>query len=80
MQLVLQGAVMAHGLSGRDLTQPLFGPAVFTGGVDQDSTTVGLTEEWTQTLVVAAEWVMTMDPDTVVEVAAIGRRIAAQVR
>lgn len=72
--------VMAHALSGRDLSQPLFGPAVFTGGVDDEGETLGLSEERQQTLVAAAEFMAAVEADTVAEVAAIGRRIADRVR
>lgn len=72
--------VMAHALSGRDLSQPLFGPAVFTGGVDDEGETLGLSEDQQQTLVAAAEFMAAVEADTVAEVAAIGRRIADRVR
>lgn len=41
--------VLAHVMAGRDLTQPLFGPAVFTGGADAKGATLGLTQDAAQT-------------------------------
>lgn len=72
--------VLAHVLAARDLAQPLFGPAVFTGGVDGQGTTLGMTEDAAQVLADQAAWIKDAEADTLAEVALIGQRITAQVR
>jgi hypothetical protein len=72
--------VLAHVLANRDLAQPLFGPAVFTGGVDEEGTTLGLTADAAQVLTAQAAWIKDAEADTLTEIALIGQRITAQVR
>lgn len=71
---------LAHALAERDLTTPLFGPAVFTGGVDSTGETLGLTETTAHTLTGWVAWLTATESDTLAEIGDTGRRISEQVR
>ncbi len=73
-------SVLAHVMADRDLAQPLFGPAVFTGGVDEDGGTLGLSEEAAQGLRAQVEWLTATEASTLAEVTEIGQRMAGRLR
>ncbi len=70
----------ADPLADRDLAQPFFGPAVFTGSCDEAGTTLGLTVAQLAEVLRQAEWLREYTADTLAEIAAIGQGIAARIR
>lgn len=72
--------VLAHVMADRDPAAPLFGPAVFTGGVDAHGETMGLTEDAAHTVTGWAAWLAATEADTLAEIALIGQRISDRVR
>ena len=72
--------MLAAGLADRDLAQPFFGPAVFTGSCDEAGTTLGLTVAQLAEVLRQAEWLREYTADTLAEIAAIGQGIAARIR
>lgn len=72
--------VLAHVVANRDLAQSLFGPAVFTGGADEEGATLGLTEDAAQALTASAEWITAAEADTLAEITLIGQRMTDRVR
>jgi len=73
-------SVLAHVIANRDLRQPLFGPAVFTGGVDEDGATLGLSEQAAQGLRAQVDWLTVVEASTLAEVTEIGRSMSAHLR
>ena len=72
--------VLAHVMAGRDLAQPLFGPAVFTGSADEEGATLGLTEDEAKALTTSAEWFSATESDVLAEITAVGQRMTGRLR
>ena len=72
--------MLAAGFADRDLAQPFFGPAVFTGSCDEAGSTLGLTAAQLAEVTRQAEWLREHTVDTLAEIAAIGQRITARIR